>query len=194
MVSSDEVVPMEAENEIARVGVIKQLNGLDADDSDMVFQTEEMETENGSGEQEIPNAKDSRINPFTAVPQQFFNHSENVVQPCSVQVAAGAPGTTFSRSSNVADIDSTAKAENKEETGQQLSHKVTFQFFFFADILQSTTFLVFFTFLRHSCPKVIELMICVWRLRLQVVLCQLYHVVPYCKYNLFIHLLVNVLI
>ncbi|KAF8052458.1 hypothetical protein N665_1556s0003 [Sinapis alba] len=122
MVSSDEVVPMDAENEIARVGVRKQLNELDAD-SDMVFQTEEMETENGSGEQEIPKAKDSRIHSFTAAPQQFSNQSGNVVQPCSVQVAAGASDTTLSSSENVADIDSTAKAEDKEEIGQQLSHK-----------------------------------------------------------------------
>lgn len=165
MVSSDEVVPMEADNEVARNQsgeLCRQGNELDAD-SDMVFQNEETE----SGEQEISKAKDPRIYSFTSAPQQFSNNSGNVVQPCSVQVSGGAPDTTLSRSSNVAAIDSTSKAEEKEETGLQLSHKVTFQivFFFFADILQSTstaTFLAFFTFLRHSYPKAIELMICFW--------------------------------
>lgn len=122
--SSDEVVPMDDENEIA----IKQSDGLcgqpyELDESDGVFQTEEMETENGYGEQEIPNAKDPRINSFTSVPQQFSTNSRNVVQSRSVQVAGGAPDTTLSSSSNVAAIGSTAKAEDKKETGQQLSRK-----------------------------------------------------------------------
>lgn len=174
--SSDEVVPMDDENEIA----IKQSDGLcgqpyELDESDGVFQTEEMETENGYGEQEIPNAKDPRINSFTSVPQQFSTNSRNVVQSRSVQVAGGAPDTTLSSSSNVAAIGSTAKAEDKKETGQQLSRKVThFKLFCFL--------LIFFNQLQQlRCPKVIELMICFCRLRLQVVLCQLYHLFPYCK-------------
>ncbi|KAL0717665.1 hypothetical protein Bca4012_066987 [Brassica carinata] len=121
MVSSDEVVPMEADNEVARNQsgeLCRQGNELDAD-SDMVFQNEETE----SGEQEISKAKDPRIYSFTSAPQQFSNNSGNVVQPCSVQVSGGAPDTTLSRSSNVAAIDSTSKAEEKEETGLQLSHK-----------------------------------------------------------------------
>ncbi|KAL0855735.1 hypothetical protein Bca101_060888 [Brassica carinata] len=121
MVSSDEVVPMEADNEVARNQsgeLCRQAYELDAD-SDMVFQNEETE----SGEQEIPKAKDPRIYSLTSAPQQFSNNSGNVVQPCSVQVSGGAPDTTLSRSSNVAAIDSTSKAEEKEETGLQLSHK-----------------------------------------------------------------------
>ncbi|KAJ4898510.1 Protein tesmin/TSO1-like CXC 4 [Raphanus sativus] len=122
--SSDEVVPMDDENEIA----IRQSDGLcgqpnELDDSDGVFRTEEMETENGYGEQEIPNAKDPRINSFTSVPQQFSTNSRNVVQSRSVQVAGGAPDTTLTSSSDVAAVGSTAKAEDKEETGQQLSRK-----------------------------------------------------------------------
>ncbi|CAF1703395.1 hypothetical protein HID58_053341 [Brassica napus] len=128
MGSSDEVVvPMDAENEVMKQSgelCTQLLNELDAD-SDMVIQTEEMEAENGSGEQEIPNAKDSRICSFTSVPQQFSNHSGNVVQPCSsVHVAAGALDTTLSSSSNVAAFDSTAKAEDDDqEANLQLSSK-----------------------------------------------------------------------
>ncbi|KAG2316168.1 hypothetical protein Bca52824_019290 [Brassica carinata] len=88
MVSSDEVVPMEADNEVARNQsgeLCRQAYELDAD-SDMVFQNEETE----SGEQEIPKAKDPRIYSLTSAPQQFSNNSGNVVQPCSVQVSGGA--------------------------------------------------------------------------------------------------------
>ncbi|KAH0933846.1 hypothetical protein HID58_010963 [Brassica napus] len=117
MGSSDEVVvPMDAENEVIKQSgeLCRRINELDAD-SDMVIQTEEMEGDTGSGEQEIPNAKDSRICSFTSVPQQFSYHSGNVVQPCSVQVAAGALDTILSSSSNVAAFDSTAKAEDDDE-------------------------------------------------------------------------------
>lgn len=129
MGSSDEVVvPMDAENEVIKQSgeLCRRINELDAD-SDMVIQTEEMEAETGSGEQEIPNGKDSRICSFTVVPQQFSYHSGNVVQPCSVQVAAGALDTTLSSLSNVAAFDSTAKAEDEEEIELQRSSKVTFQ-------------------------------------------------------------------
>ncbi|XP_009134792.1 protein tesmin/TSO1-like CXC 4 isoform X1 [Brassica rapa] len=125
MGSSDEVVvPMDAENEVIKQSgeLCRRINELDAD-SDMVIQTEEMEAETGSGEQEIPNGKDSRICSFTVVPQQFSYHSGNVVQPCSVQVAAGALDTTLSSLSNVAAFDSTAKAEDEEEIELQRSSK-----------------------------------------------------------------------
>lgn len=129
MVSSDDevVVPMDAENEIARNQsdeLCRQANELDAD-SDI-----EMETKNGSSEQEIPKAEDLRINSFTSAPQQFSICSGNVVERCSVQVAGGAPDITLSSSRNNSVIDSTAKAEDKEESGLQLSRKVTFQLFF----------------------------------------------------------------
>ncbi|KAG5405407.1 hypothetical protein IGI04_011526, partial [Brassica rapa subsp. trilocularis] len=124
--SDDEVVvPMEAENEVIKQSgeLCRRINELDAD-SDMVIQTEEMEVDTGSGEQEIPNAKDSRVCYFTAVPQQFSNHSGNVVQPCSVQLAAGGLDTTLRSSSNVTAFDSTDKAEDDdEEANLQLSSK-----------------------------------------------------------------------
>lgn len=152
MVSCDEV-PMDSENEIGRVGsrkqsaeLCRQPNEFDAD-SDGVLQTEELEAEIGSGaekivfdvagiqniEQEVPKTTDRRFNSLISAPQQFSiccNNSGNVVEPggsYSVQVAAGAPNITLSSLSNVAAIDSTAKAEDKEEIGLQPSRKVTFQ-------------------------------------------------------------------
>ncbi|CAH8361634.1 unnamed protein product [Eruca vesicaria subsp. sativa] len=110
MVSSDDVVvPMDAENEVARVG--EQID----DDSYAVFQNKEMEVETGSCEQESP-----RISSFTLAPQQFStlcNNSGNVVESCSVQGA----DTTFSSSSQIVDVDSNANAEDEKETSLQLS-------------------------------------------------------------------------
>lgn len=128
MVSCDRV-PMDAENDIGRVGLRKQSdelcrqpNELDAD-SDGVLQTEETEADIGSGgciqnsEQEDPKTMDCRFNYFTLAPQQLStccNNSGNVVEPggsYSVQVPAGVADIDLSSFSNVV----------------QPSRKVTFQ-------------------------------------------------------------------
>lgn len=152
MVSCDEAL-MDAENELGTSGprdlsdeLCRQRNVAD---SDGVFQAEEMEAESGFGaekivfdvagiqnsEQQVPKTTDPRFNTFASEPQQFplcCNNSNNVEEPgssCSLQVAAGAPNITLSSLSNVVAIDSTALAEDKEDTGLQPSRKVTFRLF-----------------------------------------------------------------
>ncbi|XP_010463971.1 PREDICTED: protein tesmin/TSO1-like CXC 4 [Camelina sativa] len=137
MVSSDEE-PMDADIEIGSSGGSRELSDelctqrndpihFDAD-SEGVLQTEEMEAVSVLGtekimfdvdgsqnsEQQIPKITDPRFNSFASEPQQFSY---------TVQVAAGAPDITLCSSSKVANIDSTAEDEAKEDRGLQPCRK-----------------------------------------------------------------------